>query len=42
MVNEKKNVSSSNLTKEERKKQDKFVKVLAALIQKYGKQLKSV
>lgn len=42
MVNEKKNVSSSNLTEEERKKQDKFVKVLAALIQKYGKQLKSV
>ena len=42
MVNEKKNVNSSNLTEEERKKQDKFIKVMAALIQKYGKQLKTI
>ncbi len=41
MVNEKKCVNSSNLTDDERKKQDKFIKVLADLIQKYGKQLKT-
>ena len=42
MVNEKKNVNSSNLTEEERKKQEKFIKVMATLIQKYGKQLKTI